>query len=73
VLVANAEVLKRLAEIDQKLLLHDSALRDIYLRLKPLLQPPSDPPKPKIGFHETAPRYGSRRKLIRLPCAVLPH
>jgi len=61
VLAANAEILKRLAEIDRKLLLHDSALRDIYLRLKPLLQPPADPPKPKIGFHETAPRYGFRR------------
>jgi hypothetical protein len=65
VLAANEAILKRLAEIDQKLLLHDSALRDIYLRLKPLLQPPPDPPKPKIGFHETAPRYDSRRKLIR--------
>ena len=41
-------------------------LRDIYLRLKPLLQPPPDPPKPKIGFHETAPRYGSRRKPMQL-------
>jgi hypothetical protein len=64
-LAANEAILKRLAEIDQQLLLHDSALRDIYLRLKPLLQPPPDPPKPKIGFHESAPRYGSRRKSTR--------
>jgi hypothetical protein len=61
VLAANAEILTRLAEIDQKLLLHDSALRDIYHRLRPLLQPPPETPKPRIGFHETAPRYGSRR------------
>lgn len=62
IMAANAEILKRLAEIDKKLLLHDTALRDIYLRLQPLLQPPPDAPKPKIGFKETAPRYGERRR-----------
>jgi len=61
VLAANAEILKRIAQIDKELLLHDSALRDIYHRLQPLLQPPPDPPRPKIGFRETAPRYGKRR------------
>lgn len=66
VLSANADIFKRLAEIDQKLLLHDTALRDIYLRLQPLLQPPADPPKPTIGFHETAPAYGSRRRVAAL-------
>ena len=65
-LAANADILKRLAEIDQKLLLHDSALRDIYQRLKPLLQPPPEPPRPKIGFHEDSPRYGARRIPARL-------
>ncbi len=47
---ANAAILKRLAEIDQTLLVHDTALRDIYQKLHPLLTPPSDPPKRKIGF-----------------------
>jgi len=51
VLAANASLLKRLAEIGKSLLLHDSALRDIYHRLQPLLQPPPDPPRKKIGFH----------------------
>lgn len=64
ILAANAEILKRLAEIDKKLLLHDTALRDIYLRLQPLLQPPPDSSKPKIGFKETAPRYGERRRAM---------
>lgn len=50
VLAANGAILKRLAEIDKGLLLHDSALRDIYHRLQPLLQPPPDPPRKKIGF-----------------------
>ncbi len=47
---ANATILKRLAEIDKSLLQHDSVLRDIYRKLAPLLQPPLDPPKRRIGF-----------------------
>ena len=49
-LVANSAILKRLAEIDGTLLRHDAALRDIYRKLLPLLQPPPDPPKRRIGF-----------------------
>ena len=49
-LMANATILKRLAEIDKTLLGHDSALRDVYRKLLPLLQPPPDPPRKKIGF-----------------------
>jgi hypothetical protein len=48
---ANTAILKRLAEIDKTLLEHDSALRDVYQKLLPLLQPPADPPKRRIGFH----------------------
>jgi ORF6N domain len=62
VLAANDAILKRLAEIDKTLLQHNAALRDIYQKLLPLLQPPPDPPKPRIGFREIAPRYGLRRK-----------
>ncbi len=50
-LAANAAILKRLAEIDRTLLVHDAALRDIFERLRPLLAPPPAPPKPEIGFH----------------------
>ena len=50
-LAANAAILKRLAEIDKTLLLHDGALRDIYQKLRPLLEPSPLPPKPEIGFH----------------------
>lgn len=48
---SNAAILKRLAEIDRSLLVHDSALRDLYHKLLPLLAPPPEPPKPPIGFH----------------------
>jgi hypothetical protein len=47
---ANAAILKRLAEIDNTLLQHDSALRDIYEKLLPLLSPPPEPPRRQIGF-----------------------
>lgn len=51
-IAANAAILKRLAEVDKTLLLHDSALREIYKKLMPLLAPqPPPPPKRRIGFH----------------------
>jgi hypothetical protein len=49
-LATNAAILKRLAEIDKSLLVHDSALRDIYQKLLPLLSPPPDPSRRRIGF-----------------------
>lgn len=49
-IAANTAILKRLAEIDQTLLQHDAALREIYQKLMPLLQPPPDPPRQSIGF-----------------------
>ena len=55
---ANAAILKRLAEIDKTLLLHDHALRDIYQKLRsqprrtpsftPDLLPLSPPEKPTV-------------------------
>jgi hypothetical protein len=42
-LVANAAILKRLAEIDKTLLEQDSALRTIWTKLRPLLAPPTRP------------------------------
>lgn len=61
-------ILKRLAEIDKTLLLHDAALREIYQQPRPLLAPPPAPPKPEIGFHakEDALFYRVRKKLVRL-------
>jgi len=60
-------VLKRLAEIDKTLLVHDAALRDIFQKLRPLLEPPPVPSKPEIGFHvkEDAVPYRVRTKKCR--------
>jgi hypothetical protein len=50
VLATNQVVAKRLAEVEKTLVTHDAALRDIYQRIRPLLLPPPDPPRRKIGF-----------------------
>ena len=49
-IAANAAILKRLAEIDKTLLEHDTALREIYQKLLPLLAPAPEPPRRQIGF-----------------------
>jgi hypothetical protein len=50
-LLANATLEKRLAHIEKTLIAHDGALRDIYEKIRPLLRPPPEPPKRRIGFH----------------------
>lgn len=50
-IAANNAILKRLAEIDSTLLIHDASLRDIYKKLMPLLAPPPPAPRKQIGFH----------------------
>jgi hypothetical protein len=47
---ANTAILKRLAEIDRTLLQQDAALRDVYRKLQPLLAPPPEAAKRRIGF-----------------------
>lgn len=63
-LAANTAILKRLAEIDKILLIHDVTLREILQKLRPLLEPPPVPPQPEIGFHvkEDAVPYRIKRK-----------
>lgn len=52
-LLANVTILKRLAEIDRRLVEHDSVLREVIDRLQPLLDAPEvdEEPQEKIGFH----------------------
>jgi hypothetical protein len=49
--LTNAILEKRLAVIEKTLVSHDGALRDIILKIRPLLLPSPIPPKPRIGFH----------------------
>ena len=45
------EMEKRLDQIEKVLLVHDDSLKELYERIRPLLLPPADPQKPRIGFH----------------------
>ena len=55
VLLADATLEARLQVIEKTLLGHDSALRDVIQKLRPLLLPPPELPKPRIGFHKDKP------------------
>ena len=46
----NEVILRRLAEIDKTLLMHDEGLRDLYEKLMPLLEQGQEPERRKIGF-----------------------
>lgn len=50
-LAANAALEKRLAVIEKTLTSHDNTLRDVILKIRPLLLPPTEPNKRRIGFH----------------------
>jgi len=57
-LLTTTTLAQRLAEVERTLLTHDSALRDLYQKLRPLLLPalsnvegpPPEPPCKRIGF-----------------------
>jgi phage regulator Rha-like protein len=55
-LLADATLEARLQKIEKTLLSHDSALREVIQKLRPLLlPPPPDPPKRRIGFYREGP------------------
>ena len=62
-LAANAEILRRLAEIDKTLLEHNDALAVIWAQIQPLLAPPLERPSKQIGYHvkEKRAAYNVRR------------
>lgn len=66
-LMAQADFLKRLAQIDAKLLQHDKVLKAIVQELQPLLNPPAPSSPGEIGFHvrENAPEYHVTKKRKR--------
>jgi ORF6N domain-containing protein len=49
-LAGQADMARRLAEIEKTLIGHDAALRDLYNKIRPLLLPP-EPKRREIGFH----------------------
>jgi hypothetical protein len=63
-LLNRAELEQRLADIEKTLMAHDSALRDLYQKIRPLLLPPPEKPRRQIGFgvREPRSRYKVRAK-----------
>jgi len=49
-LMNRAEIEKRLSKIENDLSGHDAVLRELYQRIRPLILPPQDPPRQRIGF-----------------------
>ena len=50
-LLTNATLELRLTKIEKELLSHDTALRGLYAKIKPLLLPPPALPAKEMGFH----------------------
>jgi len=63
-LLATATLAKRLAEVEKLLLVHDSALGDLYQKIQPLLMPPEEPEKKRIGFdvRESRAKYCTKKE-----------
>lgn len=62
-LMATVTLAQRLAEVEKILLVHDTALQDLYLKIRPLLLPPEEPKKKKIGFdiRESGAKYRTKK------------
>lgn len=62
-LLSRADLEKRLTEMEKTLISHDTALRDLYQKIRPLLLPPPEPPSKQIGFQarESRSRYLIKR------------
>jgi hypothetical protein len=58
-LISRSELERRLLRIENVLLAHDESIRELYDQIRPLLLPPPEPPRKKIGFvNEPAAKYG---------------
>lgn len=66
-LLNRAELERRLADIERTLMGHDTALSDLYQKIRPLLLPPPELPRKPIGFQvkEARAAYRVRRKAQR--------
>jgi hypothetical protein len=61
-LISRSELERRLLRIENVLLAHDESIRELYDQIRPLLLPPPEPPRKKIGFvDEPAARYGKAK------------
>ena len=61
---ANGTLARKLADLENKFGAHDQAIAQLFQAIRSLITPPRRK-KREIGFHvrETAPRYGSKKKV----------
>jgi len=65
VLSSHTELARKLADLEQRIEGHDTAIRSLFDAIRQLMAPPPpEPPKPEIGFHvkEDAVPYRTKRK-----------
>lgn len=55
-LTRTQDLARRLAEIEKTLIGHDTALRDLFAKIRPLLLPEPEPKRREIGFEIKEPR-----------------
>ena len=62
-LVSQYEMAKRLDQIEKILLIHDTQLKELFDKIRPLLLPPPESPKKRIGFgvKESRKKYGKKK------------
>ena len=66
VLSSHAELARKLADLEQRIEGHDTAIRSLFDAIRQLMAPPPpEPPKPEIGFHvkEDAVPYRTKRRV----------
>ena len=63
-LTSRDDLEKRLDQIEKILLVHDTQLKDLFDKIRPLLLPPPDPPRKPIGFRvkESPAKYGRNNR-----------
>jgi phage regulator Rha-like protein len=61
-LTSRRDLEERLDQIEKILLVHDTKLKDLFEKIRPLLLPPPDPPRKPIGFgvKEGKTKYGKK-------------
>jgi hypothetical protein len=61
VLIGRSELERHLLQIENILLAHDESIRDLYDEIRPLLLPPPETQRKRIGFEVKEPRVAYRR------------
>jgi hypothetical protein len=61
-LTSRRELEERLDQIEKILLVHDTQLKQLFEKIRPLLLPPPEKPRKRIGFEVKEPRakYGKK-------------